>query len=114
MDRYACYIFINKRLSMGCGKKCGQSCHGIRNLFRDLHLQSKYVRDTWELWDQYSGGRTIVLYAKDEEEMEELHNSYPSVKVIDAGLTQLSPCSFTVLALYPKIHNKSEFSNKLV
>lgn len=114
MDKYACYIFINKRLSMGPGKKATQSCHGMRHLCRELHMQSSYVRETWELWEQYSGGRVIALYAKDEEEMEELHSRYPSVKVIDSGLTQVAPNSFTVLALYPKIHDRNEFKNKLV
>lgn len=110
---YACYIFINKRLSMGKGKCCSQTAHGMRYLCEHLSSQSKYVQETWDKWEN-NGGRTIVLYANNEAEIEELHSSYPSVKVHDAGCTQVASGSLTVLALYPKIHNRDEFKNKLV
>lgn len=112
-NQYACYIFINKRLNMGKGKCCSQTAHGMRYLQEELIFQSSYVSEVWKKWEN-EGGRTIVLYANNEKEMEEIHNSYPSVKVHDAGYTQVPSNSFTVLALYPKIHDPNEFKNKLV
>lgn len=113
-EQYACYIFVNKRLAMGKGKIGSQSAHGMRALCTRINLQSQYVKDSWEKWERNSDGRTILLYAKDEAEMNEIHNSYPSEEIHDAGMTQVPAGSYTILALYPKIHDPTEFKNKLV
>lgn len=109
VNNYICYIFVNKKLKMKTGKIASQTCHGMRFISKNIINKSKYIRDIFEYWDIYCGGKTIILYAKDDIEMEELYNSYPSEKIIDAGLTQVNPNSFTVLALYPKNYIINEF-----
>ena len=113
MTEYACYFFINKRLKMSSGKIGAQVSHGTRYLCRNIDNQKPFVRESWNNWEN-GLSRTLLLYAKDEDEMEELHNRYPSHKVIDAGLTQVPANSFTVLALFPKEYIPKEFPNKLV
>lgn len=112
-EKYACYMFVNKRLKMGAGKIAAQVAHGMDYLADDISNRSDYVKECWRKWkDTYR--RIIVLVCKNEEEMEELYNSYPSCKVIDMGLTQVDPGSFTVLALFPKQMIEGEFTQKLL
>ena len=104
---YACFIFVNDNLKMGTGKKMVQGCHGMIDLMRFLPDQKDYVKSCFDIWLN-TGHKTITLRAT-EAQMEELYDSYPSVKIHDAGRTQVAPNSFTVLALYPKVHDPEEF-----
>uniref|UniRef100_A0A6C0BEK8 peptidyl-tRNA hydrolase n=1 Tax=viral metagenome TaxID=1070528 RepID=A0A6C0BEK8_9ZZZZ len=104
---YACYLFINSDLKMGTGKKIVQGCHSIVELMTSLDEKSEYVKECFNIWLE-TGHKTITLKAN-QKQMNEIHNMYPSVKIHDAGRTQVNPNSFTVLALFPKIHDKDEF-----
>lgn len=109
---YAMYIFINTDLKMKAGKWGAQVGHGVQYIIENLKNQSK---ETIEIYDQWNieGRRKIILKAT-EEEMNFLHNSYPSMKVHDAGFNHVPVNSFTCLALYPKIHDESFRNFKLM
>lgn len=100
-SQYACYMFINQRLKLKPGKVAVQCAHAMRYLMCDLHNQPKSVIEAWDAW-QVEGGKTVCLKIANEAEMEEIHHSYQSVIVQDAGRTQCVPGSKTVLALFPK------------
>lgn len=110
---YVCYVFVNQELGMGCGKKCGQVGHGIGAIYRGIEYKSTYLKDCFEKWEQ-SGTKKIIMKAKDKAELEEISNNNPSELVYDAGRTQIPAGSLTVVALYPKVHIKGEFKNKLL
>lgn len=111
--RYVCYMFINKRLKMGSGKIAAQVAHGMDYLTDDISSQNQHTKDCWRRWKE-TNRRIIVLKCENEEEMEEIHSRYPSIRVIDMGLTQVNPNSFTVLALFPGEFSDNEFSQKLL
>ena len=104
---YACYLFVNKDIKMSTGKKMAQAAHAVVGFYQNLDDKSDYVKDCFEIWSN-TGHKTITLTAT-QEEMNELHDMYPSVKVHDSGRTQVRPGSFTVLGVYPKLCDPEEF-----
>ena len=113
MPEHACYLFVNKNLKMSTGKSMVQSLHCHVELVKSLHEQSPYVQQCYEIWSM-TGHKTVVLYATPGE-MNELYDSFRSVKIHDAGRTEVAAGSFTMLALYPKICDREEFKHfKLV
>jgi PTH2 family peptidyl-tRNA hydrolase len=107
---YTCYMFVNTSLKLKPGKVAAQTAHAMRILMNNLQNQSKFTKESWYVWEN-QGSKTIILKAVNENEMEEIHNSFPSIIVQDAGRTQCKPGSLTVLALYPK--QETVFLNKL-
>jgi len=110
--QHAMYYFVNKDLKMKGGKIAAQCSHGMQYVCENISIQSLYTRQVYAAWRD-TGCAKIILYAT-ETQMEELYNSFPSEKVIDAGHTQVAPNSFTVLALYPRKRDDTFSEFKLV
>lgn len=87
------YYLVNKNLKMSAGKIAAQCTHGATLIaIRD------YEEDSFYKW-MTTHKRAIILSAS-ESEMDKLHKQLPSsIKIIDAGYTQIDPGSFTVLVL---------------
>lgn len=100
-NEYVCYIFVNSDLKMGNGKKIAQSMHVAIEMIKDLNTKSDYVKQCFDVWSE-TGHKTVVLKAT-EAQMNSIYDMYPSVRIHDAGRTQVTSGSFTMLGLYPKL-----------
>ncbi len=109
---YVCYIFVNSDLKMSTGKKIAQSMHVAIELIKGLNEKSDYIKGCFEVWSE-NGHKTVVLKAT-EFQMNEIYDMYPSVKIHDAGRTQIPAGSFTMLGLYPKLTEPNFSSFKLL
>lgn len=89
------YFVVNSDLKMKPGKVAAQCCHAAIQIYEKMPKDLLYQE-----W-LHTGTTKIVLIAT-ENQMIDLHRKYSniSVKVIDAGRTQILPNSFTVLGFY--------------
>lgn len=101
------YLFVNKDLKMGLGKSCGQVGHAVGCLVEELVLAEP--QDQCYIDWRETSMKKVVLKAtedqlnelsKDAQEIDSLGTG-SCVKVHDAGKTQISKNSFTVLGFRP-------------
>jgi peptidyl-tRNA hydrolase len=97
------YLVVNSDLNMKKGKTASQCAHAAADLVLSLVLSPRKIPKAFETWIR-SGAKKIVLKAP-QGTLEELTVKYaPTLRiapVIDAGLTQIAPGSFTVLGFEP-------------
>ncbi|KAG5562530.1 hypothetical protein RHGRI_005306 [Rhododendron griersonianum] len=95
-------LVVRQDLKMGAGKIASQCAHAATGLYSELvHSQRSLLRQ-WEL----CGQPKIVVTCKNQQEMNKLKEAaegigLPTFVVADAGRTQVSAGSKTVLAVGP-------------
>jgi len=116
------YLIVNSSLGMSCGKIAAQCGHAVQLLLEQYYSllscniktedQQKKI-DRVELWKapELDGGYRKVVLQAGEKEWEYLKKAYNPIIVIDAGLTEVSAGSETVMVLYPMF--KEEECSKL-
>jgi PTH2 family peptidyl-tRNA hydrolase len=101
------YIIVNTTLKMGKGKISAQVGHGVANVIRFMERQRSKDK-AYQTWEKEFHGK-IVLQAT-QEQMEQLAKTFPlitgketifCIPVFDAGKTQISSGSLTVLTFNP-------------
>ncbi|MDD4930546.1 MAG: aminoacyl-tRNA hydrolase [Candidatus Colwellbacteria bacterium] len=92
------YFVVNSSLDMGKGKIAGQVGHTTEKLIRRLEKNPTKNYSAWRT----SGNAKIVLKAK-EGDLEDLIKKYDKIceYVIDAGKTQITANSLTVVGFIP-------------
>lgn len=101
---YKQVIVIRKDLGMTEGKLAAQACHGAVSV---LKKTNKKILSAWEK----TGQKKVILQAKDLDELMKLREKcaklrLPCAIVADAGLTELTPGTITVLAIGPDKEEK--------
>jgi peptidyl-tRNA hydrolase, PTH2 family len=110
------YILVNDDLKMGKGKIAGQVGHVVglitEEIIRKSYESSKGIPDCYSrymVW-KMSGYAKVVLKAT-QEQIEQLVGEPESMYIRDAGRTQISPNSLTVLGFYPSSSLKVKFKD---
>lgn len=110
-----CYIIANQSLGMGIGKVGAQIGHGIQLLMMNymyleqspiLNQNEQNILDRIKMWlhHEINGGFRKVVLGADTKKWEKLKLDQPAhILVKDAGLTQISANSETVIVLYPML-----------
>ncbi|CAA0838380.1 Peptidyl-tRNA hydrolase II (PTH2) family protein [Striga hermonthica] len=93
---------VRQDLKMGAGKIASQCAHAATGMYSELMQSNRYVLRQWEL----CGQAKIVVTCKNQQEMNKLKDAaesigLPTFTVADAGRTQVSAGSKTVLAIGP-------------
>lgn len=101
---YKQVIIVRKDLGMTEGKLAAQACHGAVSV---LSKTKKIIVESWEK----SGQKKVILQAKDLDQLMKLREKcakmrLPCAIVADAGLTELTPGTITVLAIGPDKEEK--------
>lgn len=103
-------MFVRTDLKMGKGKIGSQCAHSAISLYKILLKDKKYsLINEWEM----NGSKKITLKIKGETQFSDIIkyciiNNISYHQVIDAGKTQISPNSKTVLSIIDenkKLHN---------
>lgn len=102
-ENYGVFI-VRKDLKMGKGKIAAQCGHASLGVF--LKVSDKYPSIAKKWLNEDSGFKKKFYYCKDESEMDQKNklaktNGFETVKIHDAGRTQIAPNSATVLAIGP-------------
>lgn len=97
-------IVVRKDLGLSAGKLAAQACHASLKAWKKVE---KDKRNDWES----SGGKKVILAAKDEEELIEIKRNadrarLPNALIRDAGLTEIEPGTKTALAIGPEREEK--------
>lgn len=95
-------LVVRQDLKMGTGKIASQCAHAATGLYSELMQSYRSLLRQWELWGQAK----IVVTCKNQQEMNKLKEAaesigLPTFVVADAGRTQVSSGSKTVLAIGP-------------
>ncbi|XP_022868189.1 peptidyl-tRNA hydrolase 2, mitochondrial isoform X2 [Olea europaea var. sylvestris] len=95
-------LVVRQDLKMGAGKIASQCAHAATGLYSELMQSHRSLLRQWEL----CGQAKIVVTCKNQQEMNKLKDaaediSLPTFVVADAGRTQISAGSKTVLAIGP-------------
>ncbi len=107
MYKYAHYMVSLDTKMKDFGKPPGEGLR-LRSIFQKL----EEIVNTYGLWLQHHGYRKVVLSAS-EKEWEKVKLAFPQpadnqlekghILVVDNGLTELSPNTETVIALFPML-----------
>ncbi|KAG6608093.1 peptidyl-tRNA hydrolase 2, mitochondrial isoform X1 [Cucurbita pepo subsp. pepo] len=95
-------LVVRQDLKMGSGKIASQCAHAATGLYAQLMQSHRNLLRQWEL----CGQPKIVVTCKNQQEMNKLKDAaenvgLPTFVVADAGRTQVSAGSKTVLAIGP-------------
>ncbi|KAL1562228.1 peptidyl-tRNA hydrolase [Salvia divinorum] len=95
-------LVVRQDLKMGSGKIASQCAHAATGMYADLVHSNKSLLRQWEL----CGQAKIVVTCKNQQEMNKIKDAaesigIPTFTVADAGRTQVSAGSKTVLAVGP-------------
>lgn len=95
-------LVVRQDLKMGSGKIASQCAHAATGLYAELMQSHRNLLRQWEL----CGQPKIVVTCKNQQEMNKLKDTaenigLPTFVVADAGRTQVSAGSKTVLAIGP-------------
>ncbi|CAK9188458.1 unnamed protein product [Ilex paraguariensis] len=95
-------LVVRQDLKMGAGKIASQCAHAATGMYSELMQSQRYLLRQWEL----CGQAKIVVTCKNQQEMNKLKEAaesigLPTFVVADAGRTQVSAGSKTVLAIGP-------------
>lgn len=98
---YKQVILIRRDLEMTRGKIAAQACHASLEAYRKA---VENLPEKTEAWLR-RGGKKVVLWAEDLEQLEEIENELPNrvpvEKINDAGMTELEPGTSTALGIGP-------------
>jgi PTH2 family peptidyl-tRNA hydrolase len=109
-DDFAMYIFVNNDLKMQKGKIAGQVGHVVQIITEEIIIKSMEstkhnIPDCCIRYDKWKHGAAKIILKATEKELLELKNMDESRYVLDAGKTQISPNSLTVVGFFPN-HKK--------
>lgn len=95
-------LVVRQDLKMGAGKIASQCAHAATGIYSELMESHRSLLRKWEL----CGQAKIVVTCKNQQEMNKLRDAaesigLPTFIVADAGRTQVSAGSNTVLAIGP-------------
>ncbi|KAL2543573.1 Peptidyl-tRNA hydrolase II (PTH2) family protein [Forsythia ovata] len=95
-------LVVRQDLKMGAGKIASQCAHAATGMYSELMQSHRSLLRQWELYGQAK----IVVTCKNQQEMNKLKDAaegigLPTFVVADAGRTQISAGSKTVLAIGP-------------
>ncbi|KAL7150780.1 hypothetical protein ABFS83_05G136400 [Erythranthe nasuta] len=95
-------LVVRQDLKMGSGKIASQCAHAATGMYSELIQSHRSLVRKWEL----CGQAKIVVTCKNQQEMNKLKEAaesigLPTFTVADAGRTQVSAGSKTVLAIGP-------------
>ncbi|XP_028096219.1 peptidyl-tRNA hydrolase 2, mitochondrial-like [Camellia sinensis] len=95
-------LVVRQDLKMGAGKIASQCAHAATGMYSELMQSQRALLRQWEL----CGQPKIVVTCKNQQEMNKLKEAaenigLPTFVVADAGRTQVSAGSKTVLAIGP-------------
>ncbi|XP_011626720.1 peptidyl-tRNA hydrolase 2, mitochondrial isoform X3 [Amborella trichopoda] len=95
-------LVVRQDLKMGAGKIASQCAHAATGLYAELMRSHRSLLSQWE----QCGQPKIVVTCKNQQEMNKLRDAadnigLPTFIVADAGRTQVSVGSKTVLAIGP-------------
>ncbi len=94
-------ILIRKDLELSKGKLAAQACHASLKAYRKSKKQNPRKTSDWI--DQ--GGKKIILWVENKEEMKEIEREIPKkipkASIKDAGYTELEPGTWTTLGIGP-------------
>ncbi|XP_047945916.1 peptidyl-tRNA hydrolase 2, mitochondrial isoform X1 [Salvia hispanica] len=95
-------LVVRQDLKMGSGKIASQCAHAATGMYADLVQSNRSLLRQWEL----CGQAKIVVTCKNQQEMNKIKDAaetigLPTFTVADAGRTQVSAGSKTVLAVGP-------------
>ncbi|MEM7819426.1 MAG: peptidyl-tRNA hydrolase Pth2 [Candidatus Aenigmatarchaeota archaeon] len=101
---YKQVIVVRSDLKMSRGKLIAQCCHASVSVLNKIN---KKILDIWEK----SGQKKIVVKVKNIDEMIKLKNkcnklNIPYSIISDAGLTELTPGTITVMGIGPEEEKK--------
>jgi peptidyl-tRNA hydrolase len=92
------YLFLNRGLGMSPGKLAAQAAHAAVEAYRLSPEDSNLMR----LWRKGLRYKKIVLLGRDTDHMRSIMDYldarwFPHATVIDEGLTEIDPHSFTAI-----------------
>ncbi|XP_057776136.1 uncharacterized protein LOC130994949 isoform X3 [Salvia miltiorrhiza] len=95
-------LVVRQDLKMGTGKIASQCAHAATGMYAELVQSNRSLLRHWEL----CGQAKIVVTCKNQQEMNKIKDAaedigLPTFTVADAGRTQVSAGSKTVLAVGP-------------
>ncbi|KAJ9183523.1 hypothetical protein P3X46_007366 [Hevea brasiliensis] len=95
-------LVVRQDLKMGAGKIASQCAHAATGMYSELMRSERTLLSRWE----QCGQPKIVVTCRNEQEMNKLEEAadsigLPTFVVADAGRTQVSAGSKTVLAIGP-------------
>ncbi|KAK1551062.1 hypothetical protein Q3G72_029499 [Acer saccharum] len=95
-------LVVRQDLKMGSGKVASQCAHAATGMYAELMQSDRFLLRKWE----QCGQPKIVVTCKNQNEMNKLKEAaesigLPTFVVADAGRTQISAGSKTVLAIGP-------------
>ena len=95
-------IIVRDDLKIGKGKLSAHVAHASLEGYRIAKAKDFHLVEDWERMGQ----KKIVVRAKDDKELLELHMKskslgIPAALIKDAGLTQIPPGTITALAVGP-------------
>ena len=99
-DPIIVYLIVRESLNMGAGKIAAQVGHGIQMLMATYYDAGCKNSEIIQQWIK-SAYRKVVLRA-DDKQFERIKQELDCFLVIDAGLTQISSGSETVICLWPQ------------
>jgi peptidyl-tRNA hydrolase, PTH2 family len=101
------YFLVNTDLEMSPGKLAAQVGHGMQYI---MEYYLKFPDEQKEIMEYSSAGSTKIVLKCRQNKLLALYEKYKSRSflVIDAGKTEISPGSATVLAFLPMIEPYKE------
>nr|CAB3265303.1 peptidyl-tRNA hydrolase 2, mitochondrial-like [Phallusia mammillata] len=101
-NQFKMVIAVRQDLKMGKGKVAAQCSHAAVGAYKKLNAKNKSLLKCWE----YNGQPKVVVKCQDENQLLELFHHARAIGLIatvieDAGRTQISPGSKTVLGVGP-------------
>ena len=113
-DPYVMYLIVNESLSMSVGKTAAQVGHAVNMLCevvfglskkKNLTISELHIVNNYSAWANRMY-RKVVLRCKDKQ-WESIKQETDYVLVRDAGLTEISPGSETVIGLFPMLKSQA-------
>lgn len=106
-------FFVRTDLKMGKGKIGSQCGHGAIGMYKIMMRKNNQLLEEWE----NSGSKKITLKVKGESDFSDIMK-YCEIRninyhqVIDAGKTQISPNSKTVLVIFEEQKKLNDITHK--
>ena len=99
------YIFVNNELKMSTGKIASQVGHVVLKIVEYL-LNNKKLSEYLRYREWKKNGQTKIILKATENDLIELIKLPESKYILDAGKTQISPNSLTVVGFFPNVHSE--------
>lgn len=114
-ENYKMVFVINTSLNMSLGKTCSQTAHAALAIINDI-VKERFIAG-YQKWIM-TGETKIVLAAESTQQLEQLKEQAASLGlanqiITDAGRTEISSGSKTVLALFGSIEQVDKVTGHL-